>query len=111
MILMCPCIIDYRAAVAEASSKSSEAAASPAAVLEAEVSTAALVAAALRPMVFTSLAAGENAPHSLDRLDPCLQIRRPPRKSLARAQAVSGLVLHLHLQFCFCILHFRTCHF
>jgi len=43
--------------------------------------------AALRPMASTSLAAGENAPRSLDRLDPCLQIRRLPRKSLARAQA------------------------
>ncbi len=55
---------------------------------------------ALRPMITISLAAGANALHSLDRLDPCLQIRRLPRKSLARAQArVFGLVLHLHLPY------------
>jgi hypothetical protein len=56
----------------------------------------------LRRMVSTSLAAGAIALHSLDRLDPCLQIRRLPRKSLARAQAqVFGLVLHLPFLFFF----------
>jgi hypothetical protein len=67
------------AAVAEASSKSSEAAASPAAALEAEVSTAALVAA--HPT------AADDAALSTTPAPGCLQFRRRPRKSLARAQA------------------------
>ena len=67
------------AAVAEASSKSSEAAASPAAVLEAETSTAALVAACPT--------AADDAALSTTPAPGCLQFRRRPRKSLARAQA------------------------